>query len=113
MSEWKSIETAPTDGTHILLVDAEDTPFADREVCMGWWNLDGWRDYGVRGCNGQCDYAPTHWMPLPTPPNHPSLFTITQRDNERLRALLTRWLAGGDATLAEDSRTALLGRTQG
>lgn len=76
MAEWQLIDTAPKDGTHILLVDADDTPLADREVCMGWWAFNEWRDYGNIGCNGQYEYAPTHWMPAPQPPTigvYPSL----------------------------------------
>lgn len=67
-ADWQPIATAPKDGTHVLLVDAEDTPFADLEVCVGWFSFGEWRDYGDLGCNGQCDYAPTHWAPLPDPP---------------------------------------------
>ena len=86
---WQPIETAPKDGTHILgrLVHLPDSAgygghIEAREI---WW-----RD-GVRGIFGEamtwhagddfesghlgygdCHYGsavPTHWMPLPQPPN--------------------------------------------
>lgn len=52
--------------TRVLLIDEND-PSPDA-VCTGWWMMDAWRDYGDIGCNGQEDYAPTHWMPLPFGP---------------------------------------------
>ena len=69
--EWQPIETAPRDGTHIWVY---------MEECQieAWWDGEEW--YCVRlalhGC-GYCswrdhassrDDAPTHWMPLPDPP---------------------------------------------
>ena len=77
--KWERIETAPRDGTDILVCfdcasvlvahiawwrSKEDSPeFTDEDV--GWWSytrgsvtqemLDGYR-------------TPTHWMPLPDPP---------------------------------------------
>ena len=62
--EWQPIETAPEDGTRVLLFKA------GRKVCMGkyvpadWnWCLEGWKN-----SNGNF-FNPTHWMPLPQPPN--------------------------------------------
>lgn len=64
---WQLIETAPKDGTRVLLVDVSDP--SDDAVCTGWWMEGYWRDYGDIGCNGQDEYEPTHWMPLPFKPD--------------------------------------------
>lgn len=61
MSEWQPIETAPNDegilvaydSGIISLVDADDNDFC-------WRPYDGIRTPGRE--------APTHWMPLPDPP---------------------------------------------
>ena len=78
---WLPIESAPKDGAHILLSNGT-------EVSQGWWEheepyireqrdsegvyidqqehdgYDGWID-----CGGGMLPEPTHWMPLPPPPN--------------------------------------------
>ena len=65
MSEWRPIETAPRDGTKVLLCEADQPT----EIVLGWWLQNAWRDYGDIGCGGFDDYNPTHWMPLPEPPS--------------------------------------------
>lgn len=70
MTEWKDISTANLDGTEVQLWSAEGwTPKAkwgNRDSCDGWyeeyWDAD-WRCYSKSPV-----YNPTHWMPLPTPP---------------------------------------------
>ena len=70
--QWQDIATAPKDGTEILITDGQSTYFGC--FYLGEWIF----------CNGvatSCDdkeifelnswiagYGPTHWMPLPTPP---------------------------------------------
>jgi hypothetical protein len=67
MSNWKPIETAPSDGTRILTwgrlhddggVDMGETP----SVQYSFWDGQHWYsdDLGT--------HQPTHWMPLPKPP---------------------------------------------
>ena len=58
---WKPIETAPKDGTRLLL-DIDHDDYGDR-VWTGLW-ADGWMvSYG------KAKKEPTHWMPLPAPTN--------------------------------------------
>lgn len=68
--EWQPIETAPKDGTAVLLHIAHPLPEAPNMV-IGRWGIytlpsgrrdTGWFWYGsVAG-------APIHWQPLPAPP---------------------------------------------
>lgn len=73
MSEWQPIETAPKDGTWVLL-------FVERYGAK-YWLAGHW----FSGSDGSCGWVsasfyaephvnwttcsdPTHWMPLPDPP---------------------------------------------
>lgn len=69
--EWQSIETAPKDGTPILV--------ARQHKAFGWvrgwarWEdvrgISGWISRGFFPIPGELGLAhPTHWMPLPEPP---------------------------------------------
>jgi hypothetical protein len=77
---WQPIETAPKDGTYIMLTNGVN-------VAQGWWEhqepcirenrdtmgnyidqqeddgFDDWLD-----CEGGMQQSPTHWMPLPPAP---------------------------------------------
>ena len=68
--EWRPIDSAPKDGTAVLLgLSGWTSPFS------GWWakyetedKKPGWTD-GTR--NEHKEYAtfdPSHWLPLPAPP---------------------------------------------
>ena len=57
VAEWQPIETAPKDGSFILLA----TPKG--RIADGFWSLV----YGVWSWP-YVMVEPTHWMPLPTPP---------------------------------------------
>lgn len=66
---WQPIETAPKDGTWMIIFVADSPLYAnpfmarwDKRPGGGWWaGFDGYgEDDLVR--------APTHWMPLPEPP---------------------------------------------
>ncbi len=54
---WQPIETAPKDGSQVLVWD-------DGAMFISWWNEEehAWID------NGPVQPPPTHWMPLPPPP---------------------------------------------
>lgn len=70
MTEWRTIDSAPRDGTFIAL------GYLDKNGTMGvrgaeWgmrpkWAVDGaWVDPLAKGL---VDHRATHWMPLPAPP---------------------------------------------
>ena len=67
--EWQPIETAPKDGTPLLLASRSDV--GPNYTAVGVWDCDSAEE------GGQCwrdrifdadQLAPTHWMPLPDPP---------------------------------------------
>lgn len=68
--EWQTIESAPTDGTPILLFepfrcDDGSVDVAESQMVVGCSRSGDW----VEALN--LEYAvisPTHWMPLPAPP---------------------------------------------
>jgi hypothetical protein len=73
MSEWRPIETAPKDGSHVLLhCDFGET---GRQITVARWCDDPspagpygkfcWREMQDSSIAEQ---IPTHWMPLPEPP---------------------------------------------
>lgn len=59
---WRPIETAPRDGTAVLVTDGEDCEVA-RNYGHGWFDSDG-LDFAY----GAWDAELTHWMPLPELP---------------------------------------------
>lgn len=70
MSEWQPIESAPKDGTFILLAGPSgyrSTPLRV-EVCR--WvpqYRHGWQNHAFDSF-GDGGHGPTHWMPLPALP---------------------------------------------
>jgi len=79
MSEWQPIDSAPRDGTRLLL--AEGRLFSAGSWCsfMGgeprWWTDNPVAFAEPDEQHANYDFAfdeyvkhPTHWMPLPTPP---------------------------------------------
>jgi hypothetical protein len=60
--KWQPISTAPKDGTSILIFEAEDGT-------TGTVRVSRWRDDTIpTGWTGT-DRTPSHWLPLPLPPN--------------------------------------------
>jgi hypothetical protein len=53
---WQPIETAPKDGTWLLMADEATIFLGCYRYNLKQWVMNGW-----------C-VAPTHWMPLPKPP---------------------------------------------
>ncbi len=72
MTEWQPIETAPKDGQYVLLYGPNlsrrphgQVVAAYFEYQIEYWHVEDGKfgPYPLRGP------APTHWMPLPEPPN--------------------------------------------
>lgn len=79
MMEWRTIDSAPRDGTRVLVVDSKGNidcakyepdsyeyeqfvrTAKDGNVYRTVKEECGWWDSGI-------SIAPTHWMPLPEPP---------------------------------------------
>lgn len=61
--EWQPIETAPKDGTPVILL-------REGKSVVAYWG----GQYGSRWCMDEwiaaygLDQHPTHWLPLPDPP---------------------------------------------
>lgn len=80
--EWQPISTAPKDGTRVkLLIPYDRDRFSEAECTdEGRWSKDEYdfdfetQELVARGCwrfdgdDGPFDLQPTHWMPLPQPP---------------------------------------------
>lgn len=78
---WQPIETAPKDGTDILVHDNDapglptgraDACWAGNTAVAAWWSDDSsighWVCYMDRVSDPDLHFTPTHWMPLPEPP---------------------------------------------
>lgn len=59
--EWRPIETAPKDGTEVLV------QMAPKVIRLGWYFKPSSRTEGWCDENGK-RIIPTHWLPLPPPP---------------------------------------------
>lgn len=82
MNSWQPIETAPKDGTAVLLcqaTDADGNPIADDPEAWGifvqvasWWSEEGesgeWVVYCSLPLEPRLHFEPTHFMPLPGGP---------------------------------------------
>ena len=70
-SPWMDIETAPKDGTDIIVYRPTQT-FGEHipKVGIDYWMTE--KSYGPCWAKSNADCQPTHWMPLPAPPTHNS-----------------------------------------
>lgn len=75
LAEWQDIASAPRDGAEIIVTDGKTVATASTdEFCddtewylsAGGYSCDK-NEYELRMFPGK----PTHWMPLPTPPQAP------------------------------------------
>lgn len=77
---WQPIETAPKDGTPILVYFARRTGRLESTYRVEWHNIygettpedGGWcvddEKYGPYSLRGWCEGDATNWQPLPEPP---------------------------------------------
>lgn len=67
MGEWRDIESAPKDGTEIIVSGwiFDDPTGGERWVTMAYWNDVEWFQSSDVGL-----YPPTHWQPFPSPPSN-------------------------------------------
>ena len=83
-SGWLPIETAPKDETRVLIAgpgldvtvgwytQAEPDGPQSMGTDVGWWSENGWshpgRSFGNPDSRFEAELQPTHWQPLPPPP---------------------------------------------
>jgi len=68
MTEWQPIDTAPKDGTAILIWPAKSSFYGDDTISyiVRWQD---WKGCWIEASGEEYDtFYPTHWMPLPAPP---------------------------------------------
>jgi hypothetical protein len=61
MSDWKSIETAPQDGTDLVIADGGGLR------AVAYWNRQT-RRWDRQDDGAPIKWQPIYWMPLPPPP---------------------------------------------
>ena len=71
MAKWQNILTAPKDGKYILAWFDEA-----KHHCILWWSASHWR---FKGSDIVPVVNPTHWLPLPAPPNECDELEIINR----------------------------------
>lgn len=65
LTAWRPIETAPKDGTWLMLVDSQDRGMGHFPTALRWDSRahgSGWWANDMNYSN--IHYVPTHWMPL-------------------------------------------------
>ena len=74
---WQPIDTAPRDGTRILVCGGTRSDSGDlygggspfEGVAIAFWDSDGWNGGHAEGYGENWRHEPKHWMPLPPLPN--------------------------------------------
>jgi hypothetical protein len=89
---WQPIETAPKDGTTVMLFYPKQNPAGIAE--MGHYRRgiktrrdehEGWRYLRSHSALYDLEHQPTHWMPLPPPP-------LPAVDQQRPAQEVTAWI---------------------
>lgn len=114
--DWQPIETAPKDGTAILIWQPSHERhddkhrggnYDDNRYAIGYWRTDQDPSRGCEWMWGNRNAAfvtPTHWMPLPAPPSSPA------NDKDKVDGRTDCRLLGVDRRASQ--RWALLGNAQ-
>lgn len=69
MTEWQPIETAPKDGTNIILCQGARVTAGEWYSDRGDEDRDGWEGWMSQDGGFADDDPPEYWMPLPAPPS--------------------------------------------
>ena len=72
--EWQPISTAPKDGTSILIFERHVGTARLTELSRGIVRVSRWRDDTIPSGWAGAEHAPSHWLPLPLPPDQPAKF---------------------------------------
>ena len=66
---WQTIDSAPKDGTRFLVTGGK----LGEDIVITMYQPSHCKGFGVIDscCGSDDDVEPTHWMPLPEPPNVP------------------------------------------
>ena len=90
--DWQPIETAPKDGTNVLLW----WPFwCKGRPTIGYFGFHGIQQWAAPECLEGDGDPPTHWMPLPAGPGAAPVEAARQQDDllAALDALRDQWEA--------------------
>jgi hypothetical protein len=71
LTQWQPIETAPKDGTQLLLYCGDEwcgILVGHYGELITWDDITGNEEVETCWQSGLEKYCPTHWMPLPKPP---------------------------------------------
>lgn len=67
--EWQPIDTAPKDGTHILIFEPSKSDYSSSIIyVVKWDNWQGREQWLEASGEEYSTFKPTHWMPLPVAP---------------------------------------------
>ena len=78
--KWQPICTAPKDGTRILIFEA-------KEGTAGTVRVSCWRNDTIPSGWAGSEHTPSHWLPLPHPPNKESADVALPFTEEQLKAI--------------------------
>ena len=84
--KWQPISTAPKDGTSILIFEAHVVTAGIDQVLSGVVRVSRWRDDTIPSGWAGAENAPSHWLPLPPPPQRPSKFEASIESAEVTKA---------------------------